>query len=55
MSGVFECTTVAIYPAQLNEKFDAKNSQLAASLTRLVSLQHDKKLKGSAGDRTRTC
>ena len=27
MSGFFECTTVAIYPAQLNEKFYAKISQ----------------------------
>ena len=48
MSGFFECTTIPIYPAQLDEKFDAKNS-------RLVPLQQNKKLKGSARDRTRAC
>ena len=48
MSGFFECTTISIYPAQLDEKFDAKNS-------RLVPLQQNKKLKVSARDRTRTC
>ena len=33
MSGFFECTTVAIYPVQLNEKFDANSSQPDTSPT----------------------